>query len=269
MTPNALLPHLKEFCHITDACYALGWNERNGGNLSVCLDDPALANLPKLREITMDFCAPELAGQVYLVTGTGRYFRNVSRSPEQNAGLVRIASDGTTLEVLWGFAEGGRPTSELPTHLMSHRARRAVDSDSRVVLHAHPGYLLCMTRTHDLDERAFTRALWRTITECMVVFPDGVAVLPWMLCGTPEIGEETAKKMEKFRLVVWAQHGIFAAGRDLDEVFGLLETVEKSAEIVVKTMHLPKVQAITDAELRIIADAFGVTPQEGFLVPAE
>jgi ribulose-5-phosphate 4-epimerase/fuculose-1-phosphate aldolase len=31
--------------------------------------------------------------------------------------------------------------------------------------------------------------------EWSVVFPDGVGVLPWMLCGTNEIGEATAKKM--------------------------------------------------------------------------
>ena len=45
-------------------------------------------------------------------------------------------------------------------------------------------------------------------TECIVVFPDGVSVLPWMLCGTNEIGEATRDKMASARLVVWAQHGL-------------------------------------------------------------
>ena len=81
-----------------------------------------------------------------------------------------------------------------------------------------------MTYVHDLDERAFTRTLWQMCTECVVVFPDGVNVLPWMLCGTNEIGEATAEKMKTARLVVWAQHGIYGAGRDLDETFGLIET---------------------------------------------
>ena len=37
--------------------------------------------------------------------------------------------------------------------------------------------------------------------------------------------------MKTARLVVWAQHGIYGAGKDLDETFGLIETAEKAAEI--------------------------------------
>ncbi|MBQ8095177.1 MAG: class II aldolase/adducin family protein [Clostridia bacterium] len=31
--------------------------------------------------------------------------------------------------------------------------------------------------------------------------------------------------------IVWAQHGIYGANKDLDETFGLIETAEKAAEI--------------------------------------
>lgn len=101
----------------------------------------------------------------------------------------------------------------------------------------------------------------------MVVFPDGVAVLPWMLCGTDEIGRVTADKMKEFRLVVWEQHGIFGTGRDIDEAFGLIETVEKAAEIYIKIMTQPILQSITDDQLWQIADAFHVKPREGWLDP--
>lgn len=33
--------------------------------------------------------------------------------------------------------------------------------------------------------------------------------------------------MKEFRLVIWAMHGIYGAGKTLDETFGLIETVEK------------------------------------------
>ena len=46
---------------------------------------------------------------------------------------------------------------------------------------------------------------------------------------TNEIGQATAEKMKTARLVVWAQHGIYGAGKDLDETFGLIETAEKAA----------------------------------------
>ena len=149
--------------------------------------------------------------------------------------------------------------------MMSHAARLAVDPASRVVMHCHPNNLLAMTYVHDLDERAFTRTLWQMETECVMVFPEGVNVLPWMLCGTNEIGEATAEKMKTARLVVWAQHGVYGAGRDLDETFGLIETAEKAAEVYLKIAHLPWKQTLTDNALRQIAAHYGVKPREGWL----
>ena len=37
------------------------------------------------------------------------------------------------------------------------------------------------------------------------------------------------------RLVIWALHGIYGAGKNLDEAFGLIETVEKTAQIYMLT----------------------------------
>ena len=102
-------------------------------------------------------------------------------------------------------------------------------------------------------------------TECIVVFPDGVNVLPWMLCGTNEIGIATAEQMKTARLVVWSQHGIYGAGTDLDETFGLIETAENAAEIYMKIAHLPLKTTITDDQMHQLVKHFGVTPREGFL----
>ena len=87
-----------------------------------------------------------------------------------------------------------------------------------------------MNYFHELDEKKLTHTLLDLCTECIVVFPDGVGILPWMLCGTNSIGEATAKKMEEFRLVVWGMHGIYGAGKSLDATFGLIEPVEKAAD---------------------------------------
>lgn len=102
-------------------------------------------------------------------------------------------------------------------------------------------------------------------TECVVVFPNGVNVLPWMLCGTNEIGEATAEKMKTARLVVWAQHGIYGAGADLDETFGLIETAEKAAEIYMKIAHLPLKNTISDQALWELVKHFKVKPRMDYL----
>lgn len=262
-------PFVKEMCKTTANMYRLGWDERNGGNISYLLEEQDVAEYLDLnnviRTISLGFDATAIIGKIFIVTGTGKYFKNVMDDPETNLGIVRIAADGQTAELLWGYSDGGKFTSEFPAHLMSHMARLAVDPANRVVMHCHPTNLLAMTYVHDLDEKAFTRTLWQMCTECIVVFPDGVNVLPWMLCGTNEIGEATAAKMDTARLVVWAQHGIYGAGKDLDETFGLIETAEKAADIYMKIAHLPLVNTITDEQMHLLEQRFGVKAREGYL----
>lgn len=262
-------PFVTEMRRTTANMYRLGWDERNGGNISYLLDEGEVAEYldvnKVIREIPIGFEATPLIGKIFIVTGTGKYFKNVESDPETNLGIIRIAPDGQTAQLLWGYRDGGKFTSELPAHLMSHMARLSVDPENRVVMHCHPTYTLAMNFVHELDEKKFTHTLWEMCTECIVVFPDGVGVLPWMLCGTNEIGRATAEKMETARLVVWAQHGIYGAGKDLDETFGLIETAEKAAEIYLKIAHLPRLNTITDEQLHLLEERFHVQARPGFL----
>lgn len=262
-------PFLKEMCAVTDNMYRLGWDERNGGNISYMLNENEVGEYLDLstviRTIPTGFDAKELIGKIFIVTGTGKYFKNVITDPENNLGIIRIANDGTTAELLWGYSDGGKFTSELPAHLMSHTVRLKADPDHRIIMHCHPDYTLAMTQVHEMDERALTRTLWKQMTESIVVFPDGLGVLPWMVCGTNEIGIATAEKMKTYRLVVWTLHGIYGAGRDMDETFGLIETVEKAAKQYMLTAHLPKVNTITDDNLKDLAKAFNLDYRKDFL----
>ena len=183
--------------------------------------------------------------------------------PETNLGIVRIVKNG--VELLWGYKDGGRTTSELPAHLMCHMARLKVDPENRVVMHSHPTHTLAMNYVHELDEKKFTHTLWEMCTECIAVFPDGVGILPWLLCGTNSIGVATAKKMEEFRLVIWAMHGIYGAGKTMDETFGLIETVEKAAQIYMLTAHLPRVNTIKDEDMVKLVELFGLSYRKDFL----
>lgn len=253
-------PFLKGMMKTTANMYRLGWDERNGGNISMMLDSDEVAqyldiNSP-IRTIEMGFDAKVLAGKIFIVTGTGKYFKNIEDDPENNLGIIKVAENGTTAELLWGYSDGGRPTSELPAHLMSHISRLEKNPENRVIMHSHPTNTLAMTYVHELSEKKLTHSLWEMCTECMVVFPDGIGVLPWMVCGTNEIGIATAEKMKEFRLVVWGQHGIYGCGNDLDEAFGLIETVEKAAQLYMMTAHLPRVNTITDPDLVEIVKAF-------------
>ncbi len=262
-------PFVKELRKTAANMYRLGWDERNGGNISCLLETQEVGEYLDLRRvlrtIPLGFDAAAVAGKIFIVTGTGKYFKNVDDDPETNLGIVRIAADGQNAELLWGYQDGGRFTSEFPAHIMSHMARLTVDPENRVVMHCHPTYTLAMNYVHPLEEKSFTHTLWQMCTECIVVFPDGVGVLPWMLCGTNEIGEATAEKMKQFRLVIWGMHGIYGAGKTMDETFGLIETVEKAAQIYMLTAHLPRLNTITDEQLVQLAEYFGVRYRKDFL----
>ena len=268
-------PFVREMCETTANMYRLGWDERNGGNISYLLKEEEVSeylDLSKVERVIplmgvneVDFDASPLEGKIFIVTGTGKYFKNVEKDPETNLGIVRIGKGGKNVELLWGYKDGGRPTSEFPAHMMSHIARLSVDPENRVVMHSHPTNTLAMNYVHELDEKKFTHSLWEMCTECIVVFHEGVGVLPWMLCGTAEIGKATAEKMKSFRLVVWAMHGIYGAGKTLDETFGLIETVEKAAQIYMLTAHLPRVNTIKDEDMVKLVDLFGIDYRKDFL----
>lgn len=232
---------VKEMCDITNNMYHQGWDERNGGNISYMIDEKDVSEyFPSdkfLRTFELGFTADEVVrGKYFLVTGTGKYFKNVISDPVDNLGLVKISEDGKIASLLWGFCDGGRFTSEFPAHLMSHASRLKVNPKNRVIMHTHPTYTICMGACIDVDDIVFTRKLWKTNTEAVVVFPEGIGVLPCMVCGTNEIGIATANKMKEYRLVSWTNHGIYGAGNDIDEAFGLIETVEKTAKIYMLTL---------------------------------
>ena len=257
---------VREMIKATTDMWLKGWDERNGGNVSLRLREADIApfqqDLNDERRIDIGETVSELTGQLFLVTGSGKYFRNVQLVPSETLGLVRVSEDGNSVHVLWGFSGKGLPTSELSAHLKSHRSRQSVtNGTSRVIAHCHATNLIALSYVLDLSTPALTRALWEMSTECLVVFPEGIGVLPWMVPGTTTIGEATALAMQKHPLVLWPFHGVFAAGASLDEAFGLIDTAEKAAEILVKVLSMGgKRQSIQTPELKALAARFQVDP---------
>ena len=260
---------IQEMIEVTSNLYRLGWDERNGGNITYLVDEAEVQKYidttKVIRNIPMSFDGKELVGKYFLVTGSGKYFKNVQSDPENNLGILRVAEDAHSVDLLWGYSDGGLPTSELPAHFMSHIARLAVDPENRVVMHCHVTHLLAMTFSHEITSKAITRTLWEMCTECLVVFPEGIKVLPWLVPGSNEIGEATAKAMKDFRLVLWSFHGVYGAGRTIDETFGLIETAEKAAEVYTYVQAQGGMkQTITDENFKALAKQFVVTPNKDF-----
>ena len=90
-------PWMVEMIRTVTNMYDHGWDERNGGNVSLLLEESQVNDYVDgavLREIPTGFSCPELDGKYFLVTGTGKYFKNVQYAPEINLGLVRLTDGG-------------------------------------------------------------------------------------------------------------------------------------------------------------------------------
>jgi rhamnulose-1-phosphate aldolase len=251
----------------TSDAWLKGWDERNGGNITMRLDEaditPFQADFHAApRYIALSQPMPELANTPFIVTGSGKFFRNVQLDPAANIGVVKVDNRGTGYHILWGLENEAVPTSELASHFQSHSVRiKTTGGKDRVIMHCHATNLIALTYVLENNTDVITRKLWEGSTECLVVFPDGVGILPWMVPGTDEIGTATAGEMTKHSLVLWPFHGVFGSGPTLDEAFGLIDTAEKSAEVLVKVISMGGMkQTISRDELIALGKRFGVTP---------
>ena len=231
------LNFVKGFCRVCNDGWLQGWHERNGGNLTYRMTDEDVASarpdFDELRPwVEMGVQADNLRGAYFLTTGSGKYMRNVQDDPANNIGIVEINEAGDAYRIVWGLLDGAKPTSEFPSHFMNHSVAMArTNGANRVIYHAHTPGVIAMSFIVPLDDRDFSTRLWKMMTECVVVFPQGVGVVPWMVPGGPAIAAASSELIRTYDTIVWAHHGLFAAGPDFDTTFGLMHTVEKAAQL--------------------------------------
>ena len=271
------LGFVRGFVRLCNDGWEQGWHERNGGNLSYRMRPEDVDTARKFFDkeprpwVPLGVEAPTMGGAYFLVTGAGNYMRNVASDPSRNIGIVELSAAGDAYRIVWGLDDGGRPTSEFPTHVMNHAVRaEATDGACRVIYHAHPTNIIALSYLLPLDARTFTRVLWKAMTECVVVFPAGVGVVPWMVPGGADIARATSEQMKTFDAVVWASHGLFVSGTDFDSTFGLLHTIEKAADIYGRARAMNGgsgefLNTITDEGLRQIGREFNVKINEAML----
>ena len=124
------LPFAADFVRLCGIGDSLGFHERNGGNLSyhmTAYEAKAARAVLKGRKpgpwTDVDpkgaVAVPGLAGEWFMVTGSGKFFRNVPHDAEASAAICELDGDGSHYRVRWGLRDGGRPTSEFASHLMN------------------------------------------------------------------------------------------------------------------------------------------------------
>lgn len=246
----------RSFIRMCNDGWSFGWHEANGGNASYRLRQAEVNEVRSGFRIRswerLDTEVPTLAGECFLITASGSHFRNITHDPKRTLGIIEIDRTGTAWRPCWGFKDGGHPTSELIAHLINHEVRNAATKGSnRVIYHAHPVNIAAMTCVMPADAAVFTRTLWAQLAECALVIPHGVELIAWEVPGSLALAIESAKAMEHTNAVIWPHHGLFVAGDTLDEAFGIMQTVDKAAEVYLKARAcgLPNRSSISNDDL--------------------
>ncbi len=288
---------VRDFVRMCDDGWQQGWHERNGGNASYRLTADEIESAQSFFDrnlggwVALDVQEKALAKAYFLVTAAGSYMRNVSDDPRHTVGIVEINDAGDAYRVCWGLLDGGKPTSEFAGHFLIHAARmKATDGTARVLYHAHPVSIIALSKVLPLDAHTFTRVLWKAMTECIMVFPEGIGVVDFEVPGSLELAKESASRMEHTSAVVWAHHGLLCSGDTFDDTFGRMHAIVKAAEIEVQARLLANTHAgfgnasgergansatggdagisvnrMTDGQLRAIAQSLNLKINEEFL----
>ncbi|MDR1229860.1 MAG: rhamnulose-1-phosphate aldolase [Spirochaetaceae bacterium] len=264
---------MKGYIRLCDDGFRMGWHERNGGNFTCRMtadevDECRPFFCPNRDWTPIGLNVGNLAGEHFISTGSGKFMRNMASNIDDNICIVEINSEGTAYRIVWGLVHGGVPTSEFASHLLNHSVKKAATCNLyRIIYHAHTPNVIALTFVLPLTAREFSRVLWKSMTECPIVFPSGIGVVPWMIPGGPDIAIASSELMKDYDAIIWAHHGTFCSGPDFDTTFGLMHTIEKSAEIYIKALSCGQGirQTITDDELRQVAKAFNVKLNEKFL----
>jgi L-fuculose-phosphate aldolase len=163
-----------------------------------------------------------------LVTPSG-----ISKGFMEPSELVVVSADGRVLE-------GARPTSELAVHLTVYRTR----SDIGGVVHAHPPSATAFAVAGaDLDAGFLPE---------MVVTLGEVPTAPYRTPSTPELAASIEPFVERHDAMLLANHGALTMGRDLEEAYERMETVEHAADIALRARLLGGTRRLSEKQLEAL-----------------
>ena len=83
------------FIRMADDGFRMGWHERNGGNLSYRIKPEEIAMIRnRLKDdgpwLPIGTSVPDLAGEYFLVTGSGKFFRDIKDDPEATLAIIKL-----------------------------------------------------------------------------------------------------------------------------------------------------------------------------------
>jgi rhamnulose-1-phosphate aldolase len=240
-------------------------SEGAAGNISVYIgwQLEVRRRFPLAETIPLPCAVPELAGGLFLVTGSGRRLREIIQNPAANLGAVRINDDGTTGTLYTAAGRlFARLTSEFNSHLAVHHDQiKGSATNFHAIIHAQPLHTTYLSHVPVYrDARNFNTRILRWEPELIIHFPDGVGLLPFSIPGSAELMGATVEGLRRHKLVIWGKHGVMArSDTSVKRACDLIEYVETGARYeYVNLLNGERGEGLTPDEIRAVAAAFGV-----------
>jgi rhamnulose-1-phosphate aldolase len=183
--------------------------------------------------------APELGGQLLLMTATGSRMRDVPSRPEETVAALAVAPEGhRAVPLRLGPAPPAAPTSELGSHVAVLAGARRRGSADRAIVHTHPDELVVLSHDPSLEGgEDLSERLWRMIPEATLLLREGVGLVSYRPPGSREQAVATAEALSRQPVVVWDRHGAIATGRDLEQAFDRIDAANKAARLYLLSRH--------------------------------
>jgi rhamnulose-1-phosphate aldolase len=218
---------------------------------------------PQASPFTLPQPAPALAGKLLIVTGSGRRLRDIRSDPTANLAAVAIGEDGASAQLYVSpHRLFQRVTSEFNSHLAVHNEQfERTGANFHALIHAQPPHLVYLSHIPAYRDQAFfNRRLLRWEPETIVNLPEGIAVLPYCLPGSPAMMEANLAGLRSHNVVLWSKHGVMARSEfSVTRAADRIEYAETAA--LYEYMDLAnggRGEGLTVDELREIVRAFNV-----------
>ena len=265
-TPPTLEQLLIEIGEVGSWLAQMNACEGAAGNISVCMgwEVDGSDHFPDSRPIDLPFAAPDMAGKSILITGSGTRLRDLLKDPHGTLGLLRIQKQGKSALLFTNPRQTfKRLTGEFNTHLSLHqRAFASATATFNAVVHAQPPHLTYLTSIPEYqDSLHFSRAICRWQPEMLLVFPRGVAFLPFRVPNSEALMSTTRSVDGDLNLIVWAKHGVIAiSNQSVSQALDLIEYAETGARYeYLNLVNHNRAGGLSGDEIQGICDHFGIS----------
>lgn len=263
--PPELSQLLSELGQVGKRLSDMGAAEGAAGNLSICFREPldVTACFPVMGTIDLPVPAPDLAGATLIVTGSGRRLRDIMTAPTANLACIRIEPGGLTGRLFTATdCPFKRVTSELNSHLAVHHDQmRSRGISVHAVLHGQPVYLTFLSHMDAYQKEKFlNRHLLRWQPETIMIFPEGIGIVPFLLPGSTQLTVETMLALRDHRVVIWSRHGVMARADDsILHALDLVEYAETAANYEVLNLITGDLSAgLSREDIRSISEHWNI-----------